>query len=952
MKSTLVRWGGTALMIAALAGCGGGGGGTATTTTAATGTSGTTTTTPTTPTVAVPTGTAPITLTSTTAPTVFPTLTPTVSVGGVTINSPPKVTFSVTDSAGNAVIGLGSTCQSSTMTVPKYTNIQFSLAKLVPGTVEPGGNVTPARWVSYIVMSVPTKNASTGAVNAAVPTHPETDNSGTLVDNKDGTYTYTFYQDVKQVAAQVAAATVPAGSNIADLDDLTYDPTLVHRLTIEISGAAPGTGSNTPDCSVSSVPAVPLANPVDIIYDFIPATGKVVTGASGRDIASTAKCDACHNQLGGLPSDSVSSGTAVGSVPPSYLSLASATPSATLNTAGAFKGVSNNSAAAFHEGAKNDVRYCVVCHTEQQKYGVANATTTATGYSGSTVRINDFAVGLLPVHIHKIHMGDALTKTGYNFAGVLYNNIKYPQDVKNCTTCHDGTAGAANATANGDNWKNVPSREACGACHDGINFATGGGYTLADFYAGNQATSTGHIGGAQADDSKCGLCHSAANIPVYHATVTPNVLVRGTTTPVTVASQANLPAGAAKFTYQMTSVSVNATTGNPTVVFKILNNGTPVTFNAQGSPEMLTGFGLTGPNIYIAFAVPQDGITAPADFNASASSSVVNLWNGSTGTLTGPDSGGNYTAVITGTAASPIKIPSNAVMVTALLGYSAFTQNAGYNGLDTLEYPNGLVLPAQDVQMVASGYTARRQIVSTANCNTCHLQLGLFTNSNFHAGYMNDAQGCPICHIPNLASHLYDGWTASLPYWIHSIHAAAKRSVPYTEIGSAATATTAADGFFNIKYPGVLKNCTTCHLPGTFDFSAPASAAALPNRLYSTVAAGTMVAAGTFTLSPYVTAGANYGTTFSYNVATGVSTTATAMSTTLVISPIATACVACHDQSLDISHMKSNGGSFYDVRGTPATATAPATGALAVSEQCTLCHLTGKVADIAVMHAN
>ena len=41
--------------------------------------------------------------------------------------------------------------------------------------------------------------------------------------------------------------TVTGANNKADLGDLTYEPNLVHRLTIQISGNAPGTGTNTPN---------------------------------------------------------------------------------------------------------------------------------------------------------------------------------------------------------------------------------------------------------------------------------------------------------------------------------------------------------------------------------------------------------------------------------------------------------------------------------------------------------------------------------------------------------------------------------------------------------------------------------------------------------------------------------------------------------------------------------
>jgi OmcA/MtrC family decaheme c-type cytochrome len=94
-------------------------------------------------------------------------------------------------------------------------------------------------------------------------------------------------------------------------------------------------------------------------------------------------------------------------------------------------------------------------------------------------------------------------------------------------------------------------------------------------------------------------------------------------------------------------------------------------------------------------------------------------------------------------------------------------------------------------------------------------------------------------------------------------------------------------------------------------------------------------------LSPYVAKdnATNYGAGFSVNAGSGAATAAAG--TTLVISPIATVCFACHDSSLAMQHMESNGGSIYKPRST----------ALAKAEQCTLCHTSGKVADIRVMHA-
>jgi hypothetical protein len=90
------------------------------------------------------------------------------------------------------------------------------------------------------------------------------------------------------------------------------------------------------------------------------------------------------------------------------------------------------------------------------------------------------------VMIHKIHRGanlpsvlgpDGVAGTAddgkYMIGSADFSTVVFPQDVRNCTKCHDG---ADPATPQGDNWKIQPSREACGSCHDNVNFATGVGH--------------------------------------------------------------------------------------------------------------------------------------------------------------------------------------------------------------------------------------------------------------------------------------------------------------------------------------------------------------------------------------------------------------------------------------------------------------------------------------------
>ena len=86
-------------------------------------------------------------------------------------------------------------------------------------------------------------------------------------------------------------------------------------------------------------------------------------------------------------------------------------------------------------------------------------------------------------------------------------------------------------TPQGNNWMNNPSRLACGACHDGINFDTGIGITLRDAMKGapynNSTGFNGKAHPANSTDAGCtnAGCHGVENgvnkIDVAHIPVTP-----------------------------------------------------------------------------------------------------------------------------------------------------------------------------------------------------------------------------------------------------------------------------------------------------------------------------------------------------------------------------------------------------------------------------------------------
>jgi len=832
-------------------------------------------------------------------PTEFAALAPKGAVTSVTIASPPVVTFQLTDANNRGIKGLGFTTKSSTAKLPGLSNLAFAMAKLVPGS-----NGSPSKWVSYIVTSSPT--TTTGET----PTRPTTDNIGTLVDNGDGTYKYTFYRDITKVKDVVAAASLTAPNVAADLGDLAYDATKLHRLVIQVGGNARGTGTNTATAADSGVAAVPIGKALNIVFDWYPASGKLPAAddSDQREIANVAGCLECHGKF------------------------------------------------QFHGGSRQDTRFCVVCHNDQRKYGRTEATTTTTGYSGSTNRINGKSAGDLPSFIHRLHMGKELTKTGYNYGGVLFNEVTYPQPITNCAKCHS----KSDKTPQGDNWKLVPSILACGACHDGINFATGKGLTLADAAKGLTTSQVGHIGGAQADDKLCALCHGAATIPVYHVTVDPTgangrggyPLNTATDTPtvgfpsgqgpsIPLAAQMNLPAGVYKIGFEVKQVTVAGAAGakKATVVYRVLKDGQPVTFNATGM--LMTNVDGT-PDIYVMYATAQDGFAAPADWNASKSAHVIDIRDKKSGnTQTGPDASGYYTATLGAV------LPDDAKMVTAALGIN-------YNGLVQLglaDYPKGIRLREPGFAMkVADGFTPRRSIVSNDKCNACHGQLGIAPS--FHSGARNNGEGCSTggCHDANkatghvgAANGFGGGWSVASKNLIHAIHGSSKREKAFTYEATAAN----PDGFKEVTYPGVLNKCETCHVSGSYDFSGSANSAALPNLLWTTDSAGNMsnpTGAASIGLSPWVTTQGAGQIDYSTD--------------NLVSSPIASSCFGCHDSNLAVQHMESNGGTLVRKFSTVSSvATRPAIGATSAmkftkGEQCMLCHASGKVADIKAMHAN
>jgi len=578
---------------------------------------------------------------------------------------------------------------------------------------------------------------------------------------------------------------------------------------------------------------------VNATYTFRPSDGST-EDIFRRDIVSTAKCNACHYQL------------------------------------------------EAHD-ARIDVKYCVICHNPGSKD--AN--------SGNVV---DFKV-----MIHKIHRGANLPSViaggeyaiwGFRDNKHDYSDLELPQDIRYCNKCHDGEDPE---TPQGHYWNSQASMEACGSCHDNIDFNVDG-----------SATPGGHPGGIVADNSECTTCHSAGRIAG------------------SIEQAHNIPAQVEQAKYQFNLL--NVTGGNtPVIEFSVTDPS-----NNQTLYDITSGAVFTTPS--------------------TSRLAILIGWNtlGFTNQLSNVNSG-QPISINPVDACDGIPIVDWACTVTAgvysLTKLSALpvdaqgTGRVGFEGHlaaqdDTDAW--SIQVPVTSVVKdfsISDNLTERRQVVAIEKCNQCHQQLSLHGNNR-----TDQIELCVICHNARAtdvnqrpknqagapdASLSLDGKTeASIDFkrLIHAIHAAAKTNYDGSAAHGFRQAGLIVFGFGNrlhdfshVRFPGSLQACEACHLPGTYELIGPWEIPSQHGILGSVTQA-----------APHATD------------ATSLANGLMNPSDDLRMTPIASVCTSCHDGILARTHMTLN-GAIFDANQASID--------ISPVETCAVCHGPGRVADVALVHA-
>ena len=490
----------------------------------------------------------------------------------------------------------------------------------------------------------------------------------------------------------------------------------------------------------------------------------------------------------------------------------------------------------------------------------------------------------MAVMTHKIHAADP------EYFGGEFAEVTYSQDLANCRKCHDG---ADEGTPQGDNWKNKPSIDACGSCHTGVNFATGEGHP------------------AQSNNSACGTCHNADSIEANHLTAnaTPN--------------NPNLPAGVPEVAYAISEVSV-AGNGAPTITFAITADGSLVDVN--NLPAGFSG----SPSFLLAWALPQDGVAAPSDYNnlgrkaaQPISVSIADIAAGDKGSVT--CSGSSCTATLTDT------FPAGATMRAVGL--------QGYYSIDTTgDGESDYSLHTPSVVAPVPGDAVRRTVIDNNKCFNCHEWF------EGHGGNrVLNMEICVLCHVPNLSSSgreitepsdeviealgpdtlSYPEATQNMKEMIHAIHASGVRTTDYEFVRNRNNGL--YFNFSEVTFPTEAGNCLSCHIEATED-QPPTYELPVAENVLMTTERTTGVADGLdATPDDVATARENVPN-----------------DTDRVITPISGTCYSCHDSAETVTHMEGNGGAINQNRSTVLASN--------TAESCAICHGRGSSLDVAVVH--
>ncbi|MGD8843239.1 MAG: OmcA/MtrC family decaheme c-type cytochrome [Gammaproteobacteria bacterium] len=613
---------------------------------------------------------------------------------------------------------------------------------------------------------------------------------------------------------------------------------------------------------------------VNAVFDFVPNGGAV---SSMREIVKTDNCNECHDKI----------------------------------TA---------------HGSRFEMKLCVTCH---------NPGSWVVDDTGNTTV--DFKV-----MVHKIHRGAELPSVeaggSYAVGSHDFSDIEFPQDIRNCTKCHDGDDPD---TPQGNNWQ-MPNMAACGSCHDDISFDIDGSGCFPDPEA---ATCTpeaqqGHPGGIVTDNSECLTCHAPGRIAG------------------SVAESHTIPGKAERELFQFNILKICGVapdaapacppTTNPTVTFSVTDPSGATTheygnaYNVRStSTDQEFASGDASLNILIAW----DTRDYTNDGGIGSRPARADSVNARTSTAITDNGDGTFTMNGADVTPDPAVIPTDAIG-TGAIGMEGHPAADDGTGAFTVRVPVNSEVAY--FAITDSTPQPRRQVVDVpTKCDRCHDSLNVHGNNR-----NNNGQLCVLCHnpsntdvaqrpkdangLPDVSATLDGKKEESIDFkrLIHGIHAASEANFDGTDAHGFRTKGLVVYGFrgsendySHVRFPGVLSKCETCHLPDTYTLADRSGDGGgnwdLP--------AMNGIKGSTVDSAPNAADAADFDAKL------------IDQADDWKFSPIASVCSACHDGTVSAAHMLDNGA----ILGGAGSEQAVQEGNV---ESCPLCHGPGKLADVKLVH--
>ena len=395
---------------------------------------------------------------------------------------------------------------------------------------------------------------------------------------------------------------------------------------------------------------------------------------------------------------------------------------------------------ALHGGGRVDVQYCVLCHS----------TATTDANSGNVLAMSTMT--------HKIHAGRLLYSQidaggeqyviwGYQNVKHDYSEVGFPQDLRNCSICHNSSDPS---TPQGDNWKTKVSKEACLTCHANLKGSSWDSTHVV--YAQTLVKP-----GAAAKDmtnAQCAECHRS-----------------GTSLGADRVHWVQVQANSAKYRMNIDGATYDPATRKVTIKYflsdptngnKPYNLITPeCTYPAPNvctppSGTNTTPFGNL--RFYVAYQNLPGQSALVTEFTAyNNGGSVANAYM-----YRGTNDGSNkYTIDITLPADTANAVASGTARVIGI-GQVVEREQETMSATDPRPpvqppaYVNVVVQHTYEDFAISGTLNPRRQVVSNEKCNVCHGLLGTTTGSNtvsnaFHSGARDTVESCALCHDANCA---------------------------------------------------------------------------------------------------------------------------------------------------------------------------------------------------------